>query len=136
MVPEEKPKPPKLTHKQTERARQARKQPSVAEIYAWSLLRNRSNGFKFRREHSIGRYRLDFYCAEVKVAIEFDGEQHNPVYDSERDAYLSTLGILVIRIPNREFFQIEGEGKLVDHLGLALMKCEELREMKQKPSAG
>ena len=119
---------PVPTRKETLRARKARKQASVAEQIAWEILRDRKTGFKFRREYPVRPYRLDFYCAEAKFAIEFDGEQHDPARDAIRDAYLARYGILVYRIPNREFFEIDGEGRMVDHLGIALKICAERAE--------
>lgn len=116
---------PAPSWKETLRARRARKVASVAEQIAWEILRDRKTGFKFRREHPVHPYRLDFYCAEALFAIEFDGEQHDPERDALRDAYLARYGILVYRIPNREFFEIDGEGRMVDHLGVALKICAE-----------
>lgn len=104
-------------------AREARQEPSCAEQIAWKLLRRNQLGFSFKREFPIGPYRLDFYCAEAKLAVEFDGEQHDAEKDSVRDAYLSGFGILVFRIPNREFFQIGGEGKMRDHLNEVAALC-------------
>src|SRR5687768_2134433 len=75
------------------RARQARKNPSVAEDIVWELLRNRRMGFKFRREYSVLGYRIDFYCAAARLGVEFDGEQHDPDRDAIRDGELAKLGI-------------------------------------------
>ena len=55
----------------------------------WSIVRDSKLGFKFKREHPIDRYRLDFYCHEAMLAVELDGEQHNPAKDVERDAILA-----------------------------------------------
>lgn len=61
------------------------------------------NGVKFRRQHSIENYTLDFYCAKAKVAVEIDGISHDmgdrPQRDPLRDAALQKLGIETIRIP-------------------------------------
>lgn len=77
------------------------------EQILWYWLRNKNlNGYKFRRQHSVGYYILDFYCPEVKLAIELDGDSHfNPqgkAYDKERDIYLSAHGIVVMRFTNDE----------------------------------
>ena len=90
-------------------SRGARKRPSVAEQIVWNALRGGKVGFKFRREHPIGPYRLDFYCAEAKLAIEMDGEQHDPMRDAKRDRYLAEFGIATHRIPNRRFFELDSE---------------------------
>lgn len=68
------------------------------------MLRGRELGFKFRREYPIGPYRLDFYCAEAKLALEMDGEQHEPERDQARDEWLNDQGIATLRIPSRQFF--------------------------------
>lgn len=60
------------------------------------------DGFRFRRQHPIGPYILDFYCVELKVAIEVDGIQHDPVRDARRDSWLLEQGIRTIRIPAKE----------------------------------
>ena len=67
----------------------------------WKALRHEKIGWKFRRQHPIGPYSLDFYCAELKLCVEVDGEQHGLriEQDRKRDAYLADLGIRTIRIP-------------------------------------
>ena len=82
-----------------------RKCPTKSEARVWLWLRNRAfSGYKFRRQHPVGRYILDFYCPEIRLAIEVDGTQHESLwmndYDSQRTAFLRARGIEVIRIPN------------------------------------
>jgi len=89
------------------KARSARKDPSVAEKIIWERLRDSRLGFKFRREHPIGGYRLDFFCREALLAVELDGEQHDPLRDAKRDEELAKHGIVTFRIPNRRFFELE-----------------------------
>jgi len=89
------------------RCRTLRRDSTDAEGLVWFLLRNRRlGGFKFRRQHPVGPYILDFYCQETKLAIELDGGQHNSpeemIYDQERTCYLSALGIRVLRFWNNE----------------------------------
>jgi len=68
------------------------------EIILWSKLKNSQLGFKFRRQHSIGKYIVDFYCPEKKLIVELDGSQHiDSEYDRERDKYLKDLGFRIIR---------------------------------------
>jgi very-short-patch-repair endonuclease len=66
-------------------------------------------GLKFRRQHSLGRYIVDFYCAERRLAVELDGGQHFTVegqsYDMRRTAYLARRGIRVLRFTNSELFE-------------------------------
>jgi very-short-patch-repair endonuclease len=69
----------------------------------WKLLRGSALGFKFRREHEVEGYRLDFYCHEALLVVELDGEQHDPERDQARDRVLVAHELLVYRIPNRRF---------------------------------
>jgi very-short-patch-repair endonuclease len=66
-------------------------------------------GFKFRRQHPCGRYVLDFYCAELKLAIELDGGQHWSLevqaYDARRSGFLRRQGITVLRFPTDLVFR-------------------------------
>ena len=66
----------------------------------------RSYPIRFSRQKILGNYILDFYCAEVNLAVELDGSQHyaldNMVRDKVRTAFLKEYGIQVIRIPNNE----------------------------------
>ena len=82
-----------------------------AEAALWKLLKNRQvDGLKFRRQHSIDSYIVDFFCPELKLAIELDGQDHihsiiDP-YDCERTDYLAhTVGIHIIRFENYIVFQ-------------------------------
>jgi very-short-patch-repair endonuclease len=86
-------------------ARNLRKNQTEAEQILWSKLRSRQlSGFKFRRQHPIESYVLDFYCSETHLAIEIDGGQHtenkNIERDNDRTAYLNQKGIRVIRFWN------------------------------------
>src|SRR6266511_731801 len=81
----------------TRRARTLRKKATWAEKLLWSRLRNRQfAGYKFRRQHPVGPYNLDFYCAEARLAVELDGREHghpdHRTTDKERDAFLAQLG--------------------------------------------
>ena len=74
-------------------AREMRVQMTDAEAQLWRLLRNRRiAGAKFRRQHPVGRYILDYYCVEKKLGIELDGGQHNDAadYDLHRDSWLES----------------------------------------------
>ena len=67
------------------------------------------DGKKFRRQHSIGPYIVDFYCPECRVIVELDGEVHEDVLaregDERRSKYIENLGIRVIRFENRQVFE-------------------------------
>ena len=76
-----------------------------AEAAFWNIVKNKQlDGRKFRRQHSVGRYILDFYCASEKLGIELDGQVHfnefAAQYDHERTLFLEKFGILVIRFEN------------------------------------
>jgi very-short-patch-repair endonuclease len=82
-----------------------RRQPTRSEDRLWSWLRDhRFGGHKFRRQHPIGPYVLDFYCAELRLAVEVDGRHHETAWVSEADGArtldLQAHGITVVRIPN------------------------------------
>jgi len=77
-----------------------------AEAKLWTLLKSKSlNHVKFRRQFSVGKYVLDFYCAESKLAIELDGEGHwqdaQILHDEKRKQFLEEQGIRVLRFENR-----------------------------------
>lgn len=88
------------------RAREMRHPQTPAEATLWRALRNRQRGFKFRRQHPIYRFIIDFYCAEAKLLIEVDGESHletdQAEYDNARTEYLEDLGYKVIRFTNND----------------------------------
>ena len=85
-----------------------------AEAILWkNLQRSQLDGKKFRRQHSIGNFIVDFYCPECRLAVELDGEGHfNSMaseYDAQRTAFLNNLDIRVIRFENRMVFEdLEG----------------------------
>jgi very-short-patch-repair endonuclease len=88
----------------TARVRELRESPTEAEKAAWSLLRDRRLGAKFRRQFRVEKGVLDFYCFEHRLAIELDGGVHSQIDQMGKDAvkedYLRTLGIRLLRIPN------------------------------------
>ena len=88
-------------------ARELRQRETEAEQKLWALLRNRQlKGKKFRRQHAIDKYVVDFYCNESKLAIELDGNFHTATeakeYDDSRTALLNEMGITVLRFWNDE----------------------------------
>jgi very-short-patch-repair endonuclease len=80
-----------------------------AEATLWKLLQKNQLGKKFRRQHSVGPYILDFYCPSEKLAIELDGKDHYKesgyIRDAKRTEYLEQFGIRVIRFENDEVFK-------------------------------
>ena len=87
-------------------ARSLRKRMSTAEDIVWDWMRHRRFlNLKFRRQHPVGRYILDFYCDDLKLAVEIDGGIHGYyqriLRDQARETYLQNRGIRVIRV-NRD----------------------------------
>ena len=72
----------------------------------WFYIRRKQLGVKFRRQHSIEKYIIDFFCCELKLAIELDGNSHfseqAQAYDHQRTQDLNKLGIRVLRFTNNE----------------------------------
>lgn len=80
-----------------------------AEAFLWNYLKAKKlNGKRFTKQHSIGNYIVDFYCASELLIIELDGEVHNnsekQTYDELRTVYLTQLGYKVIRFENKLVF--------------------------------
>ena len=87
-----------------------RNELTPAEASLWNMIKNSQfEGRKFRRQHSIGKYILDFYCASERLAIELDGARHysgeGAAYDRERREYLESKGIRVLRFENERVFK-------------------------------
>ncbi|HEX5726099.1 MAG TPA: endonuclease domain-containing protein [Longimicrobiaceae bacterium] len=86
-------------------ARELRREPTPAEARLWEALRrDQFLGLRFRRQHPVGRFVLDFYCARHKLCIEVDGAYHErqPERDAERTAVLAAAGYTVLRFTNEE----------------------------------
>jgi very-short-patch-repair endonuclease len=97
--------PKRTTAKGNEKARHLRKEPTPAESKLWSFLRNNNlNGVKFRRQHAIGNYIVDFCSPKHKLVVEVDGSQHleQEEYDTLRTKYLQEQGWRVIRFWNNQ----------------------------------
>ena len=147
-----------MSRKQTARA--LRRSQTEEEKELWQALRShRFAGFKFRRQHPVGDYILDFYCAAAKLDIELDGFQHGLPeelqHDADREKFLAEQGIETLRFWNRQWRQ-NREGCLLEIWNavqrrtgwVRVMKNEDQQrfippdvkvikfvEMKQKPSA-
>lgn len=93
-----------------QRARVLRYKETPAEKELWKHLKGKKlDGFKFRRQHPIDRYILDFYCHEKKLVVELDGGYHEDElqkqHDENRTVHLQSVGLKVIRFQNKEVFQ-------------------------------
>jgi type I restriction enzyme M protein len=100
-------KKPALPEQLLSHARELRTNQTDAEKLLWQLLRNRRiEDTKFRRQHPVNNYILDFYCNALKLAIELDGSQHleekGKAYDEKRTQTLNQHGIKVLRFDNRQ----------------------------------
>ena len=88
-----------------ERARELRQAGNLSEVLFWNQVKSKQfKGLDFDRQKIIGNYIVDFYCSNCNVVIEIDGSSHvdKVEYDNERDAYLESLGLVVIHIPVAE----------------------------------
>jgi very-short-patch-repair endonuclease len=94
-------------HPNRDRARALRKNMTEAERFVWYRLRkNQFGGFRFRRQHPLGPFIVDFVCLERKLVIELDGGQHatQTEEDARRTAWLNERGYRVYRLWNNEAF--------------------------------
>jgi very-short-patch-repair endonuclease len=102
-------------------ARTLRRAMTKPEAALWQILRTRPGNAKFRRQHPVGRFVLDFYCPAAKLAIEIDGIAHdmgdNPARDEHRDRWLRERDFRVLRVPATEVLtNIEGvTAMIVEH---------------------
>ena len=93
----------RVTDRTRSRAQQLRRNATQPEQLLWSILRaRRLGGLKFRRQHPIEPYVVDFYCAEANLVVELDGESHEgrQEYDQHRESFLSNMGLTIIRVTN------------------------------------
>ena len=97
-----------------ERRRQLRNSLTPAEALLWKNLQRSQVGCrKFRRQHSVGSYVVDFYCPACRLAVELDGQGHfdstRSEYDVKRMRFLEKEGTCVLRFENRQVFESLGE---------------------------
>ncbi|MDP2651111.1 MAG: DUF559 domain-containing protein [bacterium] len=87
-----------------DRRKELRLSATPEEKILWNELRNSKLGYRFRRQHSIEGYILDFYCFKARLIIELDGKMHefNREYDEGRDEFFKQLGYMTLRIRNNE----------------------------------
>jgi 5-methyltetrahydrofolate--homocysteine methyltransferase len=102
-------------------ARQLRLNPTRAERHAWSLLRNRAVfGLKFRRQHVLHGFIVDFYCVAQRLVVELEGDVHDAHhqrgYDAARAAFLEAAGYRVVRVRNRDVTRARLEEVLRERL--------------------
>jgi very-short-patch-repair endonuclease len=93
-----------------ERRQELRNNQTEAEKVLWKYIsKNKISGLRFLRQYSAGPYILDFYCPKIRLGIELDGnihkEKENKIYDKDREKYLKSLDIKVIRFWDNEIFE-------------------------------
>ncbi len=92
---------------------QLRNQAPLAERLLWKHLRGEQMGVKFRRQVSVGRYVVDFYCPTLKLAIEVDGASHAGDdardYDELRQTEIEALGVSFVRVANEDLYRNDVE---------------------------
>src|SRR4051812_15603413 len=84
-------------------AREMRREPTGAENHLWQRIRKQQVlGFKFRRQHTIDRFIVDFFCTEARLVIEVDGIIHDDQQEADqlRTEFLENLGLRVLRFTN------------------------------------
>jgi very-short-patch-repair endonuclease len=95
-------------NQQTQRAKELRKHMTDAEQLLWHHLRRKQiHGLRFRRQHPIGPYVVDFVCLPARLIVELNGGQHveNIAYDARRDNWLRAQGYKILRFWNNQVFQ-------------------------------
>jgi very-short-patch-repair endonuclease len=93
----------RVSHLTRDRAITLRHNPTAPQKLLWSILRGRQlDGLKFRRQHPIEPYIVDYYCADERLVVELDGQSHNESegYDRQRSEFLAKLGLNVFRVTN------------------------------------
>jgi very-short-patch-repair endonuclease len=86
-------------------ARRLRQNPTLAEQRLWQALKNRQlDGLRFRRQHPVGSFIVDFYCPQHRLVVEVDGDIHSQQveYDTIRTTQLNQFGYRVVRFSNHE----------------------------------
>jgi very-short-patch-repair endonuclease len=103
------------------RAETLRSNMTESEKLLWNRLNNKQiNGLKFRRQHPINQFIVDFYCHQAKLVIELDGGIHNKrqvaEHDTGREAMLTNYGLKILRFKNEEvLFNIENVISKIKH---------------------
>jgi very-short-patch-repair endonuclease len=85
-------------------ARQLRLNSTLSEIILWKYIKGKSFGYEFHRQVPINEFIVDFYCHELKLAIEIDGNSHDYNFDKDenRQTILENLGITIIRFDDKD----------------------------------
>jgi very-short-patch-repair endonuclease len=125
----------KLYNRTSDKAKrqQLRRNMTKAEFILWQKLKGKQvEGAKFRSQYGVGQFVVDFYCTELKLAIEVDGDSHfqdsAQEYDQERQAFIESMGIRFLRFTNDEVHEnLEG---VLDRI---IQKIGQLRDNPPSP---
>ena len=95
------------------RRKSLRNNMPAPEQRIWYFIKSKQLGYKFRRQYSFGNYIVDFYCPELRLVVEIDGDSHGTeesvLYDKKRSEYLESAGVLIKRYNNGDIMKnIEG----------------------------
>ena len=115
-----------------DRRRELRNNMPDAEVLLWQQLKGRQLlGYKFRRQYSVGEYIVDFFCPELRLGIELDGDSHfeegAKEYDAGRDRFIQSFGITMNRYLNTDVY--ENMDGVLEHLLDVVRALEQKREI-------
>ena len=116
-------------------AKRERRSGNLPEVLLWRELRKRPGSYKFRRQHPLGDYVLDFACLDRRLAIEIDGQAHErgdrPMRDARRDAHLHRRGFAVLRLNARDVLK-----DLDGAVAAIVAACDASQPLHHQPAAG
>ncbi|EXS67997.1 endonuclease domain-containing protein [Sphingobium sp. Ant17] len=117
-------------------ASRLRRDMTDVERAVWRALRNRQlEGFKFRRQATVGPFVVDFLCVEVAMVIEIDGGQHSEEADRARTGFLEARGLRVMRFWNSDV--VDNFDGVIEAIRIALLKNEKKKTLTQpSPASG
>ena len=107
----------KVTKEKLQRAKELRREMTLAEKILWQEVRAKKLGVRFRRQQVIQGFIVDFYCHKSALVVEVDGDIHDlqQEEDARREKALSALGLRIVRFRNdevvRELSAVGGESK-------------------------
>ena len=100
---------PQALRPESASARRLRREMTLLEVLLWQRVKGAAAGVKFRRQHPVGPYVADFYCAATRTVVEVDGEAHGrgerPERDVSRDAFLRANGYRLLHVPAAEILR-------------------------------
>jgi len=110
-----------------------RRNMTKSEVIMWNALKGKQIGYKFRRQYSIGKFIVDFFCAELNLILEIDGTIHgegdNPDKDKSRESYFKKFGFRIKRYSNEQVL------KYTDTIYVDLKEyCDKISKLKPSPN--